>query len=278
MGIFSASSKPVNLTQTTKEEFSPQQAELFSSFFPKVKSYAETPLQMFSGSGIAGFSPDEIAAQNMYRTAAGPGGSVSTLANQAGATQAQLMDPNFMLGDNPHLQAMRAAISGSVGDDLLQRVLPSVRSGNVAAGGMYSGGASKAGLAEGQAVGQAGTGLARQLQELMFNAYNRGVTGLGEAVNRNPSVMAQQMLPADMLAAVGGQQRGMEQAQLDEQIRNFYTQQQLPFLQAQELMSFLQGMPGQTTSKVTGTVPGPSLCDKLLGAGAAAAGTAAKFA
>src|SRR5688572_22078047 len=110
MGIFSA--KPTNLTQSTTTTLGAQGNELFSSIFPKIKSYAESTPQMFQGSGIAGFTPAELQAQEQYKNQTA--GTVGDLAAQSANAQSMLLDPNFMLGDNQHLQNMRSAITGSV--------------------------------------------------------------------------------------------------------------------------------------------------------------------
>lgn len=262
--------KQTNLTQSTKETLSPEQQSLFASLFPKVKQFADTDLKMFEGPGVAGFNPTQLAAHQALTDAAGTQGD---LANRSAAAHSMLLDPDFMLGQNKYLTDAKDAITGSVTDDFLQRVLPGVRSGNVAAGGMYSGGATKAGQAEGLATSATGTGLARSLSDFMYNAYNRGVTGMQTAVGQTGQVQDQQLRPGLTLAGVGEQQRALEQAQLDEQISKFYTGQMLPFLQAQELLAFLQGMPGgETISTVKGQQGGPSPLAALLGAGAAGLG------
>lgn len=271
MGLFDfllPKQRPVQVSQTTQTKLGPEQEELFRLAFPSLRQWAQTPLRQFSGSGIAGFTPDELQAQGLYRDAAG--GTLTDLARRAAATNQQLMDPDFMLGDNVHLQNMRKNISDVTTQDFLERVLPSVRTGNIQAGGMYSGGATKAGQAEGLATARTGEGLSRQLSELMFNAYSRGLSGMGEAINRNPSVMAQQLMPGDVLAAVGGQNRALEQAKLDEQIRNFYTGQMLPFMQSSELIRLLSAMPGaSTTSTATGALPQANPLMQLFGLTAA---------
>jgi hypothetical protein len=67
---------------------------------------------------------------------------------------------------------------------------------------------------------------------------------------------------------IGGQQQGMEQAQLDEMIQRFYTQQDLPLLQSQQLMALIQGMPGATgVSTVRGAQPQTSGLQQAIGLG-----------
>lgn len=267
---FLTKTKPTNLTQTKTETLGPEQQSLFAKLFPKVQQFADTDLQQYGGSGVAGFNPTQLAAHQSLLDASGVQGD---LANRSTAAHSMLLDPDFMLGQNQYLTDAKNAITGSVTDDFLQRVLPGVRSGNVTAGGMYSGGASKAGQAEGLATSGTGTGLARQLSQFMYDAYNRGLTGMGQAVGQTGQVQQQQLIPGLTMAGVGEQERALEQARLDEEISKFYTGQMLPFLQAQELLAFLQGMPGgSTTSTVTGQAGGPSLLNSIIGAGTAGLG------
>lgn len=266
------SSTPPSTTQTSSFKMSPEQNELFQTAFPFAKQYASTPIQQYSGSGIAPLSPEEQAAQAQYMGTAVP--QTQALATQAAGAQSKMLDPSFMLdpNNNPYLQNAKAGVTDSVTRDFLQRVLPSVRTGNVQADGMYSGGASKAGQAEGLAIGETGKNLSNSLTDMMYRAYQGGLGGMQTAIGQNPSVQGQQLMPGDIQAAVGGQNRGMQQAQLDETIRKFYTGQELPMLQAQELMALLQGMPGGTTvGTATGSVPQVNpLMAGLGGAGAGA--------
>ena len=252
------SSSPT-VTQTSRVQLSPQQQELYDLAFPFAQQYASTPIQQFQGSGIAGFTPLQLQAQSdLVNNAAGTAGG---LAEQSAAAHGMMLDPSFMLdvANNPYIQAIQSSITNNATQNLQEKILPGLRSGATQASGMYSGASTKNALSEGKAVGDTGEAIGDATAKLFFDAYNRGLTGMQQAVGQTGAVQAQQLFAPGILDAVGTQQQGMEQALLDEQIRNFYVGQQLPLTQAQELMALVAGMPGATTvGQTTGAVPSPS--------------------
>ncbi len=266
------SSQAPSTTQTTKTELSPEQQKLMDLAMPGITQYASKPIEQYSGSTIAGFNPTESAAQNQYLTGAAPTGGA--LATQAAGAQSKLLDPSFMLdvGSNPYLQNAMQVNNDAVTKQLTEQALPAVAQGATQAGGMYSGGSSREGIAQGQAIGRASKAISDSNSTMMLDAYNRGLTGMQTAIQQNPSVQAQQLFAPDVMSAVGGQQRAMEQAQLDEQVKKFYTGQQLPFLQSQDIISMISGMPGATNvSTATGAVPRPNMVSAGLGGAASGA-------
>ena len=261
---------PATTTQTTKVELSPEQKQIFEAAFPYAQQYASTPIQQYSGTGIVGLNAEEQQAADMFRATV-PG--LQAGASQAQASNTQLMDPSFMLdvGNNPYLQSAAQALAGGMTQNLMETQLPGIRSGSTVAGGQYSGGATRQGIAEGKAIAGTNSAISDSISDMMFKAYNSGLSGMGDAISRNPGVQSQQLFAPGVTSAVGAQDRTIEQAALDEEIRQFYTGQSLPLLQAQELMGLMSGMPGgSTTSQVTGSTPGVN--PVMGGLGGAAAG------
>lgn len=260
------SSQPATTTQKSTVELSPEQQKMINLAMPGLEKYASTPLEQYSGSAIAGFNPLETQAQDAYvNQAAASGGELAT---QAAGAQSKLLDPGFMLDvkNNEYLQGAMTANADVLTQSLLEQALPAVAQGATQAGGMYSGGSSREGIAQGQAIGRTADAISRSNAGMLMDSYNRGLTGMQTAVSANPSVQAQQLFAPDVMASVGGQQRAMEQAQLDEEVNRFYTAQQLPYLQAKDIMSLVQGMPGATNvSQVTGAVPKPSAFSAGIG-------------
>lgn len=263
---------PPTTTQETTQRLGPEQQQVFNAAFPYIKQYANKPIQQYAGTGIAPFSQDELLAQEKARRAAG---SAEKLASEAASTNSMLMDPKFMLdvANNKYLNDANAVMTRDVTRNLQENILPGVQTGSVQSGGMYSGGSTRTGIAQGQAIGRTNQALSDAIAKQHFDAYNRGLTGMEGAVGRNAGVQAQQLIPSEILGGVGAQQRAMEQAQKDEEIRKFYTGQELPLLQAQELMRLIGGMPGGTNvSTATGSTP--SVPWWMAGAGGAATGAA----
>lgn len=246
-------------TQTSSTELSPEQRKIFDLAFPYAEQYASNPLKRYQGSGIAGFDALETQAQNDLINNIAPG--VQNLANASSRAHMMMLDPSFMLdvGNNPYLQNASRVIGDEITQNLMTNQLPTLRSGATQAGGAYSGASSKSGIAEGTAVSGTNKAISDSVTKMMFDAYNRGLTGMQTAVGQTGAVQNQQLMAPSIVGAVGGQRRAMEQALLDEEIRNFYMDQSLPFLRAQELMQLLQGMPGgTTTSTATGSTPSTS--------------------
>lgn len=233
---------PKPITQTTQTKLGPQQQQIFDLAFPSIQQYASSQPQLFPGTGIAGFSPMELLGQSTATGQAAPIGA--TLASAASGAQQKLLNPDFMLNPNQYTQGAMDAVTHRVTQNLMENVLPGIRSGATVAGGPYSGGQTKQGVAEGLAIGRTNQGLSDALANMLLQNYTTGLGTMSKAIADNPSVMQQQLFPSSVYGAVGAQQRGLEQAQLDEQIRQFYAQQDLPLSRAQQLVSLIGGMPG----------------------------------
>lgn len=265
-----ASSPPSHVTQTSEFKMSPEQQKLFNLGFPMVEQYASTPLQQFGGTGIADFSDLEKAAQQQYVGAAPTVQGLADLGNQ-NAARASDVNNNVLgnvgfqldLNNNPYLQGAIQAMTSGINKNLTDVQLPNVRAGATQASGMYSGASSKSGIAEGQAITGTNQAISDAVAKALFDQYNRGMGNLNQSVvnnaalaNLTPTLQRAQTVAPDMLSAVGGQQRNMEQAKLDEQIQKFYTSQALPLVQAQDIISMIQGLPGGTaTGTSTGMFP-----------------------
>lgn len=260
-----APKQPSTITQTNKVELSPEQKEIFGLALPKIRQYASSTPELYPGSGIAGFNPTQLAGQSAALDAASSAGNLS---GQAGATQAQLLDPEFMLNPNQYLDRAAEGVTRHTTENLMENILPGIRSGATSAGGQYSGGSTRQGIAEGRAIQGSSREISDSLAKMFLQNYQTGLSGLQSAVQGNSDVMRQQLFPASIMQMIGGQQQGMEQAQLDEMLQRFYTQQDLPLLQSQQIMGLVQGMPGATgVSTVQGAQPKTSGLQQAIGLG-----------
>ena len=268
----------LTVTQTATQTLSPEAQKLMGLAMPHLEQYAAQPLQQFQGSGIVDLNQTEKNAAAQMGQQAQVGGQ---LASQAAGAQSKLLNPSFMLdvANNPYLQAANQVSTQQITQNLNENILPQVRSGATQAGGMYSGGASRQGIAEGQAVGRTSSAISNEITKANYDAYTRGLSGMQQAVSANPGVQAQQLFEPGVMSAIGGQERALEQAKLDEQIRRFYTGQALPFLRGQELAALAAGLPGGTTTgTTTGAVPqGPGKLKTAGGMALAGAGAGAAF-
>ena len=269
MGGRSKPPPPQTVTQTSKVELSPEQRRLFEIGLPQVEQFAKTPLRLFPGSQIAGFTPEQVAAQQL---------ALGVIPQATGLAQSAAGASNFLTSGNvlfPQTNpALAAAAEGAVRplfQQLTESVLPNLRSGAVAAGQF---GGSRQGIAEGLAVGRTAQ-TAGDITSQMFNqGFQAGLQALVRGLALTPQTISAQLLPAQIAEAVGTQKRGLEQARLSEEASRFNLQQVLPFLQARDIIGLATGLPGGTaTTQVTGaspTLPSPL----ATGIGGAASGAA----
>jgi hypothetical protein len=158
-----------------------------------------------------------------------------------------MLNPNQLNPEtNPYLQGVAAEVSRGIGDQFTQRILPNIRAEGIDASGMYGGGSTREQMAERLAAEGVLRETGTALNNLYFQNYQTGLNNMARAIQMNPSVQAQQLFGSDVLAAVGGQERALEQARLDEALRRWSIEQGLPFMRATEILSLLQGMPGAT--------------------------------
>lgn len=280
-----------DVVQTNKTELSPEQKEIFGLAQPMIKEYASKPTQQYEGSGIVDYNPLEVQSQQQAVETAGQLQGGATKALEA---QNLLLDPGFMLNPNQYLAPAADAVRHQ-GMETLEDALGTIRGGAQVAGGPYSGGSTRRGVAEGVATGKTGRAISDAVAKMYLDNYTQGLSKMQTAVQNNATVGQGALLPSQILSSVGGAQRGMEQAKLDEVINKFYTGQDLPLLQAQQLMGLVNGMPGATgvtTVKgasgganpgmqalglgltVLGSMFGMPMLGALAGAGTAAAGSA----
>jgi hypothetical protein len=261
---------PKKTTQVNEVKLSPEQQKVFNLALPSITQAASQTPQVYGGQTVAGFNPAEHLGQAQVLDTAG--GSMMDLAGAGSGANQFLLNPAMLSMDsNPYLQGYGESIAGGMTTNLMENILPKLRSGARMAGGAYSGNNSRQGLAEAGAVTGTQGAIGDALQKLAYDAYSRGLTGMEKGLALNPQTMASQMMPGQAASAVGGQMRQMDQAMLDDAAQRFYMEQNLPFLKAQDLMGLISGMPGGSgVSTVTGAQPRSS--PLMGGLGGAASG------
>lgn len=265
------SKTPKQTTQINKTELSPQNQLIADEGAKLALNYAKTPLRVPNYS-IADFNANEIEGQNSALAAAR--GQMAQLAQQAGNTNSFLMDPALLSPDsNPYLRAQGDTITRLATNNLLEKILPALRSGSVVSGGFHSGGNTRYGLAEGEAVGRTNQEVTSALASLYGGAYQNGLQTLLSATGQNGNILKQLLYPSTVLSGVGQQQRQLFQAQNDNATQLDWLQQQLPFMQAQQLYGLANSGAGNSgSSTVTGAQP--SSGGLIGGLGGAASGAA----
>lgn len=269
------SKAPKSTTQTNTVKLGPEQQAIADLAAPLAEQYAQTPIQLPAGSGIAGFNPYELQAQQLALSTAQGGGQ--GLADQSLATNRFLLDPALLNPEsNPALGAHGEAITRNLTQNLTDRILPSLRAGSTVAGGAYSGGNTRGQVAEGLAAGRTSQAAGDALANLYNQAYSTNIGALGDALRVSPLTQAGALTPSQTVGGVGAQNRAFEQATLDESRNRFLLEQSLPLIQAKELYGLISGIPGGSgVSTVVGAQPGTNPI--LGGLGGAATGASTGF-
>lgn len=251
-------------TTTTQVNLSPEQRELLNIAMPGVRQFAANVPQRYPGSTIAPFTPEQTVGQDL---ALGAAGNQQDLANNAAGatnflTSGNIWDP----AANPNLRGAISAATRPISENLTESALPAIRGEAVATGNF---GGSRQGIAEGLATREASRAIGDTASKVAQGQYETNIGAQLKALGLTPTTQAAQLSPATTVSGVGDVRQALQQALLGEKVGNFNYAQLAPFLQSQEIIGLLNGLPGGSTT-ATGTGPKPNA---LLGAlGGAATG------
>lgn len=264
-------------TATTSVDLSPEQKELLGLAMPAFKNFAAFTPQRYQGPTVAGFDPAQTAGQEM---ALGAAGAQKTLAdNAANAVNFYTSGDIWNPSSNPYLQGAVDAAVRPITQNLTEVQNPAIRGTSVTAG--YGG--SRQGIAEGLASGRASQAIGDTASRLVQNQYDTNVRAQLQAAGLVPTVQQAQLAPALTTSGVGDVRQALAQTLLNEQAGNFNLDQMLqiaPYLQAKDLLSVIQGIPGGSiTSSSTGTatLPKKSPWSSALGGAATGASLGSTF-
>lgn len=235
-------------TQTTTYQLSPEQNKILGLAMPGIEKFAASVPQRYQGSTVAGFTQPQVQGQQTALTQAG---SQTSLANDAAGASSSWLSPAALdVMNNPGVQKQLDANRQSVTDQLLQSTLPQIRGGAEATGNF---GSTRRGVAEGLASTGASKALANANASTLSDAYKTNVDAQLKALGLAPQTTQNLTTGAVTTSGVGDVQQGMEQALLNERVSNFNYDQYAPFLQSQDLVSLLQGIPGGSTTSTAST-------------------------
>ena len=250
---------PQTTTQSTTQELSPEQRAILEPLVPIVSEFGQTPIQQFPGTTVPGFTPTEQTAQQQALTAAG---GIEQDVGQANTFANFLQSQAFLPGANPALQANIDAAVRPLTETFGQTVLPQIRGQENLAGQV---GGSRGGLAEQQAT----NALLRQVGETssgLINAnFQNALKAGGQSLFAQPNLATSALLPSEIASGVGGAERALQTAQLQEEAQKFGAEQLAAFAPAQAAANLAFGFPGGTTTSVN-TSPGPQGISSTQGA------------
>ena len=232
-------------TTTTQESGPPDfQVPYLERLFSEATAAYGNQIQYPGFDQVAGFDPAETAGQESLLGFA-RGGAQDIFSGAQDAWK-------FATGDvlspdsNPWLQQYGDALSSDVERDFTQRILPSLR-GDEQAAGQFGG--TRGAIAQGIAGGVAGEEMAQRRSELYNQAYNRGLGTFEAGLAFTPQLAQLGLQPGLIEGAVGGQRRELAQSRIDEQTQAFWFNQLEPWLRLSQYASLVGGnFGGQGTS------------------------------
>lgn len=229
-------------SSTARQLLSPEQEALLGYVVPNVQRFAAHVPQRYQGPTVAGFDPSQVAAQE---TALGAVPAQSRLAGNAADTS------NFYLGgdvwnpeSNPNLQNAIGAATRPITQNFNEILMPAIRGEAIKTGGL---GGSRQGVAEGIATRGAAQAIGDTSSKIVQDLYRTNMEGQLKALGLLPQTQQAQLAPTMTTGAVGDVRQGMSQALLDQQLQGFNAEEMLrmaPLLQAREILSIIQGLPG----------------------------------
>ena len=224
-------------------------------FDEATRLYNEHTPQYYSGQTQAGFSPDQLTAQQGIRDFAVQGApSIMNPAMQAyqQGTSSNMLD----VANNPYVNNMaQAAADRAMG--ALTPQMANIRSGAIASGG-YGGG--RQGIAEGTALAGAADSANQAAAQIYGQAYGQGLGHQANTLGQTGSLMGAGFKPYGALGVSGGQQQGREQKLIQDAMAQQQFMQNQPY---DKLAKYQQGITGfsplvpQTGSAIS-TTPGAS--------------------
>jgi hypothetical protein len=229
---------------------------------PNIRQFAAMTPQRYGGTQVVGFNPAQRDAQNM---ALGAAGTQNQLAGNAAGALQQFFTPEFWNPENnTMLQGAINAATRPIMQSFREETLPGLRGEAVSTGNF---GSSRQGIAEGVAGGRAAQAVGDTAAKLAQSTYDTNTRAVLQAAGLLPTVQDAQLAGARTTGAVGDVRQALQQARRNEDVQNFMFDQYAPFMQSQEIMRLLAGLPGGT-NVTTGTGPttGPT---QLLGGGLA---------
>lgn len=247
-------------TQTTTT-INPERDKLVDLAMPYATKFAKSggpDLPDFSL--VAGFDPLQSQGQEMVLGNTGAQQDIVSAAGEGNQflSSGAALDPN----SNPALQATIDASVRPVYQNLMEQILPKIRSGAVVSGNY---GGSRQGIAEGLAIRGAGQTAADTAAKVATAGYNSGLDAMGKAQGQAGNVASAQSLPGMTTSGVGDVRQALAQALLGEKGQRFSYDENMPLMMAKELMALASGVPGGTTVATGSTPQQPSTGMQVAG-------------
>lgn len=247
MGLFGG-----DQTTSTSVTLNPQQKQLAKYVTPLTKQYLNpknSAKLKITGDTVANFTNTQKKAQQL---ALGAAGGQADIAGSAKGASSMLLNKDILSADsNPALRSYIDAATRPITDQLMESVLPGVRSG-AAGAGQY--GSSRQAIAEGIASGKASRAVGDTAANIANQGYQTGLDAMTKALGLAPATQAMQTIPAATVAGVGDAQQQQRQKEIDANRYKRIYNATIPLSKAQNVTALVSGLPGGgTTTSSTGT-------------------------
>ena len=205
-------------------------------FEESAKLYNEYTPQYYTGQTQAGFSPDQLTAQQGIRDFAIQG--APSIMNPAISAYQQGVGSNMLdVANNPYVNNMaQAAADRAMG--ALTPQLANIRQGAILSGG-YGGG--RQGIAEGTALAGATDAANQAAAQIYSDAYGQGLGHQRGTLGMTGGLMQAGFSPYAALSGSGAQQQAREQALIADAMSQQQFEQNLPY---DKLAKFQAGITG----------------------------------
>ncbi len=243
------------VTQTTKQELSPEQRRLLNTSMGLIEPVAgNLPTQPT----VPGFNENQQAAQagmlgasdDVLKRLADNNSSATNF-----LTSGAVMDP----ASNPALQGAIDASNNTLTRNFQNTVMPGVRGGAIQAGAL---GSSKARQAGDYAASSYMKEITDSTNTLLNNAYGQNLDAMLKGIALTPQSQSAALFPDIVKDTVGGQQRTLQMQQGQQQ----FDAEMFPFMMGLQLLGASAATPGGgTTGTVTGAQPQSSPLQQGLG-------------
>jgi hypothetical protein len=227
-----------------------------SGFKEAANLYNNNTPQYYTGQTQAGFTPDQLTAQQGIRDFATQG--APSIMNPALSAYQQGTSSNMLdVANNPYVNDMAQAAADRAMAGV-QDNLAGIRGGAIMSGG-YGGG--RQGIAEGNAIAGAADAANQAAAQVYSNAYGQGLNQQLGTLGMTGSLMGAGFQPYAALGTSGGQQQRREQALIQDAMAQQEFEQNLPYQQLQQYQSGITGFSplvggaGQKVSTTPGRTP-----------------------
>lgn len=211
--------------------------------------YQDGGPQYYSGSTVAGFSPEQNQAFGL--------GTQRALNGNAGVHQSEAMNNDFMSGKYLNSDPYKDQVFQNV----QQKVMPSVNSQFMGSGrygsDLHADTATRA--------------LTEAYSPYASQQYQQGLDRMQQAGQNAFNYAANDYTDLAALESIGQQKQGLGQQELNDAVNRWNYYQQLPY---NKLGQFLNNIGGNYGGTVVGKTPTPGLGQQLLGGGIGLLGSA----